>query len=108
MMAAVWRRRFSSRGQAVNARCQHRLHRGGDLEAVRRTWPGDMPRRPDQHAGLHQRVHTFLQKRIALGARNQERCEGRQAGVVPQQRLEHLTRVRRGQRVESQLRSSRS
>ena len=62
------------------------------------------PGLPDQHPRLHQGAHALLQEEgIALGARDQERRERRQAGVVPQQGLEELVSARRGQRVEPEL-----
>ena len=63
------------------------------------------PRLADQHAGLHQGAHALLQEEgIALGALDQQLLERRQAGVVPQQRLEECVGARRRQRVEPQLR----
>ena len=63
------------------------------------------PRLAHQHPGLHQGAHALLQKEgIALGARDQELLERRQAGVVPQQGLQELVGTRRGQRVEPELR----
>ncbi len=47
------------------------------------------PRLADQHPGLHQGAHALLQEEgIALGARDQELRERRQAGVVPEQGLQ--------------------
>ena len=61
-------------------------------------------RRADEHPRLHQGAHALLQKeRIAPGACDQEWLEGRQAGVVPQQRLEECVRTRGRQRVEPEL-----
>ena len=63
------------------------------------------PRLADQHPGLHQGAHALFQEEgIALGARNQELLERRQAGVIPQQGLQELVGAHRRQRVEPQLR----
>ena len=63
------------------------------------------PELPDQYPRLHQGAHALLQKEgIALGARDQELFERREAGVVPQQRLKNGVGARRRQRIEPQLR----
>ena len=93
------------RRQPVDACCQHRLHRGRHLNGRQRLRQAVRPRFAHQHPGLHQGAHALLQKEgIALGARNQELLEGRQAGIVPQQGLQELVSAGRGQRVEPQLR----
>ena len=80
---------FLLRGQAVDTRRQHRLHGGGHLNARERLGQTIGPALAHQHLGFHQRPHTLFQKEgIALGAGDQERREGRQAGVVSQQGLE--------------------
>ena len=59
----------------------------------------------DQHPGLHQGAHALLQEEgVALGARNQEPLEGRQAGIVAKQGLQELVGAGGRQRVEAQLR----
>ena len=94
------------RRQPVDARRQHRLYRRRHLQARPAAWPDDRPQRsPDQHPGLHQGAHALFQKEgIALGAGDQELCERRQTGVIPQQRLEEFVGAGRRQRVEPQLR----
>ncbi len=91
-------------GQAVDARRQHRLHRGWHLKAGERLRQAIGPRLAHQHPGLHQGAHALFQKEgIALGARNQELLERRQAGVVPEQGLQEFVGAGRRQRVEPQL-----
>ena len=64
------------RRQAVDARRQHRLHRGRHLHARRGLCQAIGPRLPDQHPGLHQGAHALLQEEgIALGARDQQLLE---------------------------------
>ncbi len=105
MTAAVWRSRFSSGGKPVDAGGQHRLHRGRHLNGRQRLRQAVGPGFAHQHPGLHQGAHALLQKEgVALGARNQELLEGRQAGIVPQQGLQELVSAGRRQRVEPQLR----
>ena len=87
--AAVWRRRFSSGGKPVDARRQHRLHRRRHLNGRQRLCQAVCPRFAHQHPGLHQGADALLQEEgVALGARNQERLERCQAGVVAQQGLQ--------------------
>ena len=91
--------------QPVDAGRQHRLHRGRHLNGRQRLRQAIGSRLADQHPGLHQGAHALLQKEgIALGARDQELLERRQAGVIPQQGLQELVRAGRRQRVEPQLR----
>src|SRR5262249_5806505 len=66
---------------------------------------GVRPRPPRQYPGFYEGAYTLLQEeRVALRARNQELCEGCQAGIVPQQRLQELVSTRRGQGVQAELR----
>ena len=84
------------RWEPVNARRQHRLYRGGDLQALQ--WPGQPigTALAHQHAGLHQGAHALFQEEgVALGTGNQELGERRKAGIAPQQRLEKLVSARR-------------
>jgi hypothetical protein len=63
-------------GQPVDACCQYRLHRGGDLQALQ--WPGQAigAALAYQDPGLHQGAHALFQKEgVALGAGNQELFE---------------------------------
>ena len=92
------------RRQPVDARRQHRLHRGRHLNARQGLRQAIGARRADQHPGLHQGAHALLQEEgVALGARDQERCERCQTGVIPQQRLQQFLGTRRRQRVEPEL-----
>jgi hypothetical protein len=80
------------------------VHGGWDLQGVERVGETVGAPLPDQHPGLHQGVHTFLQKKgIALGAGDQEPGESPQPGIVPQERLEQAVRARLGQGVEPEL-----
>ena len=93
------------RRQAVDARCQHCLHRGRDLNRRQRLRQAVCPGFAHQHSGLHQGAHAFLQKEgVARGAGNQQGLERCQARVVPQQGVQELVGTRRRQRVEPQLR----
>ena len=72
------------RWQPIDARRQHRLHRGGDLQARQRLCQPIGPALAHQDAGLHQGVHALFQKEgVALRAGNQERREGCKTGVRP-------------------------
>ena len=92
--------------QAVDARRQHRLHRGGHLDGWRGPAPGDRPRSPTRMPVSDQRAHALFQEEgIALRAlRSGAACERRQAGVVSQERLEEFVGTGRRQRVQPQLR----
>ena len=93
------------RWQAVDAGRQHRLHRGRHLDCQQRLRQMIGPRRADQHPGFHQGADALLQKEgIAAGAGDQEGCERRQTGVVPQEGLQKFLGTRGGERVEAQLR----
>ena len=81
------------RRQPVDACRQHGLHRGRHLNGRQRLRQAVRPRFAHQHPGLHQGAHALLQEEgVALGARNQELLEGRQAGIIPQQGLQELRR----------------
>ena len=72
------------RRQPVDARRQHRLHRGRHLNGWQRLRQVVGPWFAHQHPGLHQGAHALLQEEgVALGARNQELLEGHQAGSSP-------------------------
>ena len=98
MTAAVCSRRFSSGGKPVDARRQHRLHRGRHLDTRERLGQAVGPLAADQHLRFHQGAHTLLQEeRVALGALDQALLERREAGVVPQQGVDEcLGRCSRG------------
>ena len=67
-------------GQAVNACCQHRLHRGWHLDGGQRLFQTIGARRADQHARFDQGPHALLQEeRVPLGALNQQPFQGLQA-----------------------------
>jgi len=75
-------------GQAIDMPRQHRLHRGGHLQAVEGCAEMRGARRPDQHPAFDQRPYALLQKEwIAVGALDQQRREGREARVGTQQSL---------------------
>ena len=79
--------------QPVDACRQHRLHRGRHLKARQRLRQAIGAALAHQHPGLHQRAHALLQEEgVALGARNQERRERPQAGIVPEQGLQERRR----------------
>ena len=53
------------------------------------------PRLSYQHPCLHQRPYALLQKeRIALCTGDEELCEGCQAGIVPEPRLQEFVGTR--------------
>ena len=93
------------RGQPVDARRQHRLHRRRHLDGRQGLRQPIGPRLAHQHPGLHQGAHALFQEEgIALRARDQQPLERRQAGVLPQQGVEDGLGARRRQRIEPQLR----
>lgn len=103
--AAVWSQALLLRWQPVDARRQHRLHRGGDLQGFQGLRQAIGTALAPQDPGLDQGVHALFQEEgVALGTGNQERGKGCEAGVIPQQRLEQLVGAGWGQRVEPQLR----
>ena len=62
--------------QAVDARRQDGLHRGGDLQAVEGLCQAIGAALADQHPGFHQGPDALLQEKgIALGALDQEPLE---------------------------------
>ena len=92
---------FVLRREPINARRQQRLHGGGHLPRVERLRQVVGATVPDQAPGLHQRAHTFFQKEgIALRAGDQQRRQGHQTGIRPQQRLEQALRTRLWERVK--------
>ena len=91
--AAACRRPIRLGRQAVNARRQHGLHGGGDLNGGQGLCEPVGPAHAGQHTGLRQRAHTLLQEKgIARGALDQEPRERHQARVVPQQGLQEAPR----------------
>ena len=74
--------------QPVDARRQHRLHGGRDLDA-RQGLPQAIGRTlADEDPRLCQGAHALFQEEgIALRARNEQGCERLQTRVVPQQGL---------------------
>jgi hypothetical protein len=92
------------RRQPVDASRQHRLHCGRHLYRRQRLRHVVGPRLADEHAGLHQRAHAFLQEEgVALSACDQQVHERCQAQVLPEERLQELVGTHRGQRIESHL-----
>jgi hypothetical protein len=94
-----------SRGQAVDARRQHRLHRGGHLDGRQRLRQAIGAWHTDQYACLDQGINALLQEeRIALRARNQEPLQRGQTGVLSQEVLKQCLSTCWRERVEPQLR----
>ena len=92
------------RRQPVDARRQHRLHRGRHLDRRERLRQAIGAPLADQHLRLHQGADALLQEEgVALGALDQALLERLQAGIVPQQGLQQCLGARRGQRVEPEL-----
>jgi hypothetical protein len=95
---------FLLRRQAVDARRQHRLHRGRNLDTRQCLRQAIGPRRADQPLRFHQGAHALLQKEgVALRLRNQTRLEWRQPSIVPQEALQPGLGTPRGERVEPEL-----
>jgi len=95
---------FLLQRQAVDARRQHRLHRGRHLDTRHRLRQAIGPRLADQLLRFHQGAHTFLQKEgVALRLRNQTRFEWLQLRIVPQKALQQGLGTRRGEWVEPEL-----
>src|SRR5262245_32839207 len=60
---------------------------------------------PGQHSRLHQGAHALLQKKgIALGALDQQRREGYEAGVIAKEALQECLDAHGRQRVQTQQR----
>jgi hypothetical protein len=75
--------------QPVDARRQHCLHRGRDLDGWQGLPQAIGPRCADQDPGLDQGAHALFQKEgIALGARNEQLRERLQARIVPEQSVQ--------------------
>ena len=104
--AAVWSSRFVLRRQPVDARRQHRLHRGRHLDRSGAAAPGDRRPRSPTSTPVSTRVRTLSSRKKGLPSVRaiRSRLERLQAGIVPQQRLQELVGARRRQRVEPQLR----
>src|SRR5262245_24204485 len=91
--------------QPVNACGEHGMHRRWHLNGRERLPQAIGARLAYQHPGLYQRSYTLLQEEgVALRARQQERRERRQAGVVSVQRLQDFLGAGWLQRVQAQLR----
>ena len=104
MTAAVWRRRFSSGGSRSMRAASTACTVAGTCMLSQRLAPGDRPPAPrPAPASPPGCARSPPERRVALGARDQELLERRQAGVVPQQGLQELVGARRRQRVEPQL-----
>ena len=85
------------RGQTINARCQHGLHRRRHLDSRQSVCQTIGAWLSDERPRLHQGAYAlFQEERIALGAGNQERREGCQAWIIPQQAVEELLSARWG------------
>ena len=86
MTAAVCSRCFSSGGKRSIRAARTACTVAGTGMAAGPP-PGNRPLGRPQDPGLHQRPHALLQEEgIALRALDQELRQGRQAGVVPQER----------------------
>ena len=93
---------------AVDACCQHGLHRGRHLNGRQRLRQPMTPGLTHRHPGLHQGAHALLQEeRVALGALDEQGFERRPAGVIPQQGMQERIGASRWQRVQSQVRVGR-
>src|SRR5262245_6035495 len=91
--------------QPVNACGKHGMHRRWHLNGRERLPQAIGTRLAQQYPRLHQRAHTLLQEEgSTLRARQQERREWRQAGVVSEQRLQDFLGAGWLQRVQAQLR----
>ena len=92
------------RWQSVDASRQDGLYRGRYLNSQQRLRQAVHAWVAHQHLGLHEGADALLQEeRIAFCARNQERLEGHQAGIITEEGLQELVSAGRGQRVEPQL-----
>jgi hypothetical protein len=91
--------------QAVDARRQHRLHRGRHLDGGQCLRQAIGAWRANQHARLDQGPHALLQEeRIPLRALDQEPFQRYQTGIISQEDLEKFIGTCRRERVEPQLR----
>ena len=93
------------RWQSVDASRQDGLYRGRYLNSQQRLRQAVHAWVAHQHLGLHEGADALLQEEgVALGARNQERLEGHETRIIPQQRLQEFVGVRRGERIKAELR----
>ena len=91
-------------GQAVDASGQHRLHRGGHLQALDRLRQAIRATLTGQDPGLYQGAPALLQEeRVALSPCDQQALEGLKAGVVAEEGLQECPGAGGRQRVEPQL-----
>ena len=89
MTEAISRRCLSSGGETIDARRQHHLDRGRDLdglEGLRQPIPAALPR---QRLRFDQRPHGFLEEE-RVPAIDQDPLERFQRGIVPQERVQHI------------------
>ena len=88
--------------QGVDARGEHRLHSGRDLDAGERPREAVTAARPHEHAGTDQRPHDlFDEERIAAGALRQEGLQDRQTRVGAQQGLKELRKALAGEGIQT-------
>jgi hypothetical protein len=80
---------FVLRGEPIDARCQHRLHRGRDPDRLDRL-PQPIPSPlPGQRLGLHQRPDGLLHEE-RVPAPDEELLEPSEPGIVAEKRIEQL------------------
>ena len=102
MTAASCSRRLSAGGKRVDARGEHRLHGGRDLDAGERPRKAVAAARALEHAGTDQRPHDlFDEERIPAGALHQEGSSGSQTRVGAQQGLKEFRKALAGKGIQT-------
>ena len=90
--------------QPVDPRRQDRLRRRRDLPRLRRPRHPIGPPIPNEHLGLHQRLHALLEEEgVALGPLDQRALEGLERPVLAQQGGEQLFGGLGRQRIDPEL-----
>src|SRR5262245_57784971 len=82
---------FVLRGEPVNARRQHGLHRGRYLANLNRLRQPIPPPLSCERLRLHERPDGFLQEK-GVAALDEELLEWRKRAVVPEERIQQLPR----------------
>ena len=102
MTAAAWSRRLSSGREPVDARREHRLDRGRDLDRLDRLRQPVAAALAHQRLRLHQRPHALLQEE-RVPALDQELLERLERRVVAEERLQQLAGALGRERIEPEL-----
>src|SRR5437899_954767 len=89
-------------GQPVDARCQHHVDRGWDLDRLDRSRQLIASALSRQRLRLHQRANRLLQEE-RVPALDQKLLEGWEAGIVAEERVQQFSGTLGRKRVQPQL-----